>query len=429
MESIVIKNLSKCYRLGKRSQKIAGGGIDRLRQLLHIYNEDKKKHLARQIMALDNISLSVEEGTVLGIIGRNGAGKTTLLKVLARITAPTSGTAIVRGKVVSLLEIGVGFHPELTGRENIFLNAAIYGVDRRDVKKRFDDIVDFAEIEKFIDTPVRHYSSGMYLRLAFSMAINMEPHILLADEVLAVGDIRFQHRCLERMQQVGNSGTTVLFVSHDMEAIKRMCSRCICLDEGKIIHEGNTLDVTDAYQKFMLSTPNQGVVQSKGSNTSCAFASILSACLMSDQNELIGAVRLSQDFLIEFTYSTLKGDVDLFLGFDIYTRGIHVFRSYFPQPYHAPVPGLYKAQVRIPGNLLMETEYTVHAGGQVTHKGDVQYLTAYNILSFRTYDTEEISMPFEGTYHKLSAGVIRPVLEWEVTADRNCDNVKNNGGE
>ncbi|MEW6535515.1 MAG: ABC transporter ATP-binding protein [Candidatus Auribacterota bacterium] len=427
MESIVIKNLSKCYRLGKRSQKIAGGGIDRLRQLLHIYNEDKKKHLARQIMALDNISLSVEEGTVLGIIGRNGAGKTTLLKVLARITAPTSGTAIVRGKVVSLLEIGVGFHPELTGRENIFLNAAIYGVDRSDVKKRFDDIVDFAEIEKFIDTPVRHYSSGMYLRLAFSMAINMEPHILLADEVLAVGDIRFQHRCLERMQQVGNSGTTVLFVSHDMEAIKRMCSRCICLDEGKIIHEGNTLDVTDAYQKFMLSTPNQGVVQSKGSNTSCAFAAVLSASLVSDQNESIGAVKLSQDFFLEFTYSTLEEEVDLFLGFDIYTRGIHVFRSYIPQPFRAPVPGVYVAQARIPGNLLMETEYTVHAGAKVSCKGDIQYLTAYNILSFRGYDTEEVSVPLEETYHKLSAGVIRPVLEWEVTADHNRK--KDNGGE
>src|SRR5690242_4693724 len=197
--------------------------------------------------ALKDVSLEVKEGEVLGLIGRNGAGKTTLLKILSRITKPTTGWAEIRGRVGSLLEVGTGFHPELTGRENTFLSGAILGMSKREIERKFDEIVAFAELEKFIDTPVKHYSSGMYVRLAFAVAAHLEPEILLVDEVLAVGDINFQKKCLGRMGDVARAGRTVVLVSHNTAAINALCSRCVILSSGSVEFDGPTSQATTRY--------------------------------------------------------------------------------------------------------------------------------------------------------------------------------------
>jgi lipopolysaccharide transport system ATP-binding protein len=206
------------------------------------------KDMEKEFWALRGITFDVHPGEVVGIIGRNGAGKSTLLKILSRITEPTEGRVEIRGRVGSLLEVGTGFHHELTGRENIFLNGAILGMRRAEIEDRFDRIVSFAEIERFIDTPVKHYSSGMYVRLAFAVAAHLEPEILLVDEVLAVGDASFQKKCLGKMGQVATEGRTVLFVSHNMGAIVSLCSRCLLIEEGRIVKDGEVHEVTSYYQ-------------------------------------------------------------------------------------------------------------------------------------------------------------------------------------
>ena len=209
---------------------------------------------ARSIWALKDVSFDINRGEVVGIIGRNGAGKSTLLKILSEITEPTEGRVEIHGRVGSLLEVGTGFHPELTGRENVYLNGAILGMKRAEIERKFDEIVAFAEVEKFIDTPVKHYSSGMYLRLAFAVAAHLEPEILIVDEVLAVGDAAFQKKCLGKMAGVAKEGRTVLFVSHNMPAITRLCERAILLDEGRLLQDGVSHQVVKAYLNAGLGT-------------------------------------------------------------------------------------------------------------------------------------------------------------------------------
>src|SRR5712671_5647424 len=223
--------------------------------------------------ALKDVSLEVKEGEVLGLIGRNGAGKTTLLKILSRITRPTEGWAEIRGRVRSLLEVGTGFHPELTGRENTYLSGAILGMGKREIDRKFDEIVAFAEIEKFIDTPVKHYSTGMYMRLAFSVAAHLEPDILLVDEVLAVGDINFQKKCLGKMGDVARAGRTVVLVSHQLNQIRSLSHRGIWVDAGQIRMDGNTHEVVYAYESAMARGDTNGHSQDRGTATKAHFLS------------------------------------------------------------------------------------------------------------------------------------------------------------
>ena len=229
----------------------AAGGYGTLRDSLArggaTHPPDAGTHHHEEIWALNDISFDVAQGEVLGVIGRNGAGKSTLLKVLTRITTPTTGRATIRGRVGSLLEVGTGFHPELTGRENVFLNGAILGMKRREIDRKFAEIVEFAGVEQFIDTPVKRYSSGMYVRLAFAVAAHLEPEILLVDEVLAVGDAEFQRRCLGRMEEIGGTGRTVLFVSHNMQAVAQLCDRVILLEGGGIVLDGPSTEVVAQY--------------------------------------------------------------------------------------------------------------------------------------------------------------------------------------
>ena len=263
--AIRCEGLSKQYRIGERESykalrdvitNAAAAPFRRIRRALRNGNGNHAgaahysspiTHHSNHFWALNDVSFDVQQGEVVGIIGRNGAGKSTLLKILSRVTKPTRGHARIHGRVASLLEVGTGFHPELTGRENIYLNAAILGMRRAEVERKFDEIVAFAEIEKFIDTPVKRYSSGMYVRLAFAVAAHLEPEILIVDEVLAVGDTEFQKKCLGKMGEVARGGRTVLFVSHNMQAISTLTTRCLMLGEGKLTREGTPERVITAY--------------------------------------------------------------------------------------------------------------------------------------------------------------------------------------
>jgi lipopolysaccharide transport system ATP-binding protein len=250
--AIVAEQLGKAYTLTHRPQQqydaLRDVLADRLRAPWRMFARGRNGAHSEQFWALRDLSFSVAEGDVVGVIGRNGAGKSTLLKILSRITEPTTGSVRLRGRVGSLLEVGTGFHPELTGRENIYLNGAVLGMTRAEITRRFDDIVEFAEIERFLDTPVKRYSSGMYVRLAFAVAAHLEPEILVVDEVLAVGDAEFQRKCLGTMQRVSQrDGRTVLFVSHDMAAIEALCNRCILIDQGRLAHYGSAAETVSEY--------------------------------------------------------------------------------------------------------------------------------------------------------------------------------------
>ena len=249
-----VENLSKEYRIGAREaidktlrETLMGGFQSPVRWAAKLWHRDaaQSAESTETIWALKDVSFEIKRGEVVGIIGRNGAGKSTLLKLLSRITEPTTGLVEIHGRVGSLLEVGTGFHGELTGRENIYLNGSILGMKRVEIQRKFDEIVAFAEVEKFIDTPVKHYSSGMYLRLAFAVAAHLEPEILIVDEVLAVGDVNFQRKCLNKMQDVGQQGRTVLLVSHNMSAITRLCTRAILIDQGKILKDGSSSQIVN----------------------------------------------------------------------------------------------------------------------------------------------------------------------------------------
>lgn len=256
---IEVQNISKKYRLGMI-------GVNSIRELMNSVSTSLKsegisgliKGLRREeepsstLWALKDVSFTVQPGEIVGLVGRNGCGKSTLLKILSRITFPTEGRAVIRGRSSALLEVGTGFHAELSGRENIFLNGAILGMRRREIEKKLDAIIDFSEVEQFIDTPIKHYSSGMYVRLAFSVAAHLEQPVLFVDEVLAVGDMAFQIKCLEKMKAVANSGRTILFVSHDEDAVQSLCGRCVYLKSGKVVANGPTQEIFSLYNSETL---------------------------------------------------------------------------------------------------------------------------------------------------------------------------------
>lgn len=251
---ISVNHISKQYRLGNIGASTLAADFNRLLGNVFDRKQPSKKDL---IWALNDINFSVQQGEVLGIIGKNGAGKSTLLKILSRVTSPTSGDIVINGRMASLLEVGTGFHPELTGRENVFLNGAIMGMTKSEIRRKFDEIVDFSGVEKYIDTPVKRYSSGMYVRLAFAVAAHLEPEILIVDEVLAVGDAEFQKKCLGKMKSVSNQGRTVLFVSHNMSAIQSLCPRSILLKSGELIKDGATDQIIQYYLGNELTTSNE----------------------------------------------------------------------------------------------------------------------------------------------------------------------------
>lgn len=314
--------------------------------------------------ALKNVSFEVKQGDRIGIIGRNGAGKSTLLKILSRITEPTTGSIRINGRVASLLEVGTGFHPELTGRENIFLNGAILGMQREEIRRKFDEIVDFAEIEKFLDTPVKRYSSGMYVRLAFAVAAHLEPEILIVDEVLAVGDAQFQKKCLGKMEEQQYGGRTVIFVSHNMGAIRTLCSKVITLKSGEVIYEGTP---DGGIYKYMETVSASKMLQRKD------FAGPLADSILIQSIEINGT-RANTPISPgdELTFS-LQGVCTKYL--DKFRFSISVMRDGFRifTLYDTPKPtpmktGRFSVQIKVPPYILRPGYYTVGVGG---HDGGV----------------------------------------------------------
>ncbi len=312
--------------------------------------------------ALRDLDFEIKQGDRVGIIGRNGAGKSTLLKILSRIHWPTSGRVSIKGRVASLLEVGTGFHPELSGRENIFLNGAILGMSRAEIKGKFDAIVDFAEVERFLDTPVKRYSSGMYVRLAFAVAAHLEPEILIVDEVLAVGDAQFQRKCLGRMQEVGKEGRTVLFVSHNMQSVRQLCDRCLLLRAGKLSADGTPAEVTE---KYLEETPYaegeedlDALIRQIPPDPSFRMEK---ARLRQGGHPVFGQVLNGEPLEIELQYSVLERSIGFRIFFDLCDNDdTLLFRSFHDETQaEIPVtePGRYISRAVIPGNLLSPFPY------------------------------------------------------------------------
>lgn len=333
---IHVEDLSKYYRLGiigrRTLREDVNRWIDRARGRPQVLTHNGRgAHRGDHIWALKGVSFEVGQGEILGIVGGNGAGKSTLLKILSRITAPTGGIVRLKGHVSSLLEVGTGFHPELTGRENIFLNGAILGMPRHETARKFDEIVDFSGVERFIDTPVKRYSSGMRVRLAFAVAAHLEPEILLVDEVLAVGDAAFQKRCIGKMNEVTRIGRTVLFVSHDMSAISALCRRVILLDDGRIVADGDTEPTIENYLAGMNAAgPQFGQVVFSSEGVAGGEPINLHAVRTRDANGRVrGDFRSAEAIVVELEFTRFEPIDYLRIGFDLVTtHGSIVFRTF-----------------------------------------------------------------------------------------------------
>jgi lipopolysaccharide transport system ATP-binding protein len=313
------------------------------------------------IYALKDVSFDVKKGDVVGIIGRNGAGKSTLLKILSRITEPTSGYAEIRGRVGSLLEVGTGFHPELTGRDNIYLNGAILGMKKAEIERRFDEIVAFSELEKFLDTPVKHYSSGMYVRLAFAVAAHLEPEILLLDEVLAVGDIAFQRKCFGKIGTTVKEGRTVVLVAHQMDAIKAHCNSCVLLQNGKVLSNGETTKVVSDYLETLEYGEDASLVEVPEDPE--LDAQILSGKLMNSKGEAATRFEMFEPISLEVEYIIRKPCFGLIIGFEINKDRSPIFFSYDtdtnPSIAENRKQGRYKSLIDLPCPLLKSGKYSV----------------------------------------------------------------------
>lgn len=362
--------------------------------------------------ALQDISFDIKAGEVVGIIGRNGAGKSTLLKILSRITEPTRGRAEIYGRVCSLLEVGTGFHPELTGRENTYLNGAILGMRKAEIERKFDEIVAFAEIEKFIDTPVKFYSSGMYLRLAFAVAAHLDPEIMVIDEVLAVGDARFQKKCLNKMQDVGQEGRTVLFVSHSMPAVTRLCKRAILLDRGTIVADGPVHQVVSTYLNAGLGTSaaREWAAEDAPRGPTTRLCAVR---VRDEQGEITDVIDIRQSFSVEMEFEVFSENL-LLPHFHFFNEeDVHVFVALDLDPAwrgRPRTPGRYVARAHVPGNLLSEGTLFVSAN-MVTLNGHEEEFSFNEAVTFQIMDSQEGDSA-RGDWTGALGGVVRPMLRW-----------------
>jgi ABC-type polysaccharide/polyol phosphate transport system ATPase subunit len=409
--AIVVEGLGKMYRVARAGSiptdgDSRGGRVGRwLRRLRNREFGD------RELWALRDVSFSVDPGTVVGVIGPNGAGKSTLLKILARVTMPSTGRVMGRGRVVSLLELGAGFDDDSSARENIYMNAAFYGIPRDVVDRRFADIIEFAELADFVDTELSVFSSGMYLRLAFSVAINMEPDILLADEILAVGDISFQKRCLERVSEAGKQGLTVFFVSHDMEAIARICDRVIWLAGGSVVQDGPPTVVVPEYQG---SAWESGERQ-EGATGAARYGEVVEVRLLNADGREVAAVSRFEDALIRVRFRTGTAKMRARVGIDLHTRGIHVLRSTQHEIAQVNPVRVYETLVRVPARFLAETMYTVSINLILNRvSGEEMIVQESKALSFLVYgDTIKPGDAVAAAATRTTAGLIAPELAWE----------------
>jgi homopolymeric O-antigen transport system ATP-binding protein len=414
--AIDVVSLSKQYRIGQMHS-----AIDTLRD--HVMHTLRTLRTGRTppetIWALDDVSFQVREGEVLGIIGRNGAGKTTLLRLLSRITEPTRGYADVTGRVASLLEVGTGFHAELTGRENIFLNGAILGMRRSEIVRKFDEIVEFSGVEQFLDTPVKRYSSGMFVRLAFSVAAHLEPDILIVDEVLAVGDAEFQKRCLGKMESYGQSGRTVLFVSHSMPTVARLCPRLILLDRGRLIEDGPADQVIGHYLHGDVGSSAQREWHDPENAPGDDWARLRSARIVDANGTTSDIVDVSESVGIEIAFDLLRRE-SVFPWIDVVDEGgTPVFSALDTNPIWAEPrePGRYVATAWIPEHLLNEgtLHVTVSVKSMLLGRKPWRHAEVEAALTFQVVEREEPSA--RGYFTGRIGGPVRPLLRWTEEVD------------
>ncbi len=417
--AIRVEHLSKKYEIvigGKRGQSsIAEGMTQGIRRMLGMGGgEESSSSRREEVWPIRDVSFEIQYGDVVGIIGRNGAGKSTLLKLLSRITEPTSGRAQMFGRVGTLLEVGTGFHPELTGRDNIYLSGIILGMKKNEIYKKFDEIVEFSGIEKYIDTPVKRYSSGMYVRLAFAVGAHLDPEILIVDEVLAVGDSQFQQKCMNKMHDIGEKGRTVIFVSHNMSAVARLCKKAIFLKEGRLIKEGPTHEIVGEY------------LYNSGALTSCrewidpATApqdEIVRMCAVRVRTEkgvVTDAVDLGQPVGVELEYEVLQPGHVLVPNFGFRTdEGVSLFLTHDRDPtwLRRPRPvGRYSSTVWVPGHFLGEGTIIV-GGGLIREAPFHEYCDYPEAVAFHTIESHD-EITARGDYTGRFSGAIRPLLKW-----------------
>lgn len=425
--AIKVENLGKLYRLGEIGTGTISHDLNRWWAKVRgkedpfarvgETNDRTSKGNSDYVWALKDLDFEIKQGEAVGIIGRNGAGKSTLLKILSKVTAPTSGKIKVNGRIASLLEVGTGFHPEMTGRENIYLNGAILGMTKAEIKRKFDEIVDFAGVERYIDTPVKRYSSGMYVRLAFAVAAFLEPEILIVDEVLAVGDAEFQKKCLGRMQDVSkNDGRTVLFVSHNMAAISNLCTKSIFLRNGTLYSHGSTSQIIEEYISFGKATSGEIKQEEIIYDRTCPKA-FFNAIRIISNNEITSSIDIKNETAIEIEFTVKEDNVRISPSIHLLDSvGTCIFASFNghsttiqPDPFYG-VPlrkGKYKSSMIIPANFLNDKTYRVSA---FLVPDDINELAVANeVLNFTVTDTGEMRKEYSGEWW----GLIRPKIDWK----------------
>ena len=427
--AISVDKLSKVYRIGVREQvhdTIGRSLIEFAKSPLRNYRKHKSlyrfwpEELADDysgndiLWALKDVSFDVAQGEVVGIIGVNGAGKSTLLKIISRITPPTSGQVTIRGRVSSLLEVGTGFHPELTGRENVYLNGTILGMRKHEVDTKFDEIVDFADVEQFLETPVKRYSMGMRVRLAFAVAAHLEPEILIIDEVLAVGDAEFQKKCLNKMETVGREGRTVLFVSHNLAAVTRLCSRGILLSAGKMIVDGGAPTVVSTYLTSGLGTSAAHEWPDDGSAPGDHTVRLRSVRIVDSNGIVAEGIDIRKSLGIQMEFDVLKSGQIMMPYFTLKNEeGITVFSTIDQDiQWHSKArsPGRYTSTAWVPGNLLSEGTLYVLAAMRTKHREYRPFLVR-DIVAFNIIDTME-GGTVRGSWAGRLVGAVRPMLDW-----------------
>jgi lipopolysaccharide transport system ATP-binding protein len=409
-----VTNLGKRFRIGGREPYLRLSDMPRrlLSAVTGRLRGDVPKADATILWALKDVSFEVQRGEVVGIIGRNGAGKSTLLKVLSRITRPSEGELQIRGRVGSLLEVGTGFHPELTGRENIYLNGTILGMRKREIDRKFDQIVAFSEIEKFLDTPVKHYSSGMYMRLAFAVAAHLEPEVLLVDEVLAVGDAQFQKKCLGKMRDVAQDGRTILFVSHNMAAIQTLCPRAVLLETGAVADVGRSADVIRAYcLRATGAASREEVWDDDAGGTANGVVRLRRIAVRPTDADGSGPLTMETPFAIEVEHACAVADARIHVTLHICTdQQVVAFTSgSCSDPKWSTMPrpaGIYRSVCHIPGSLLNSgphyiVVYLVRDGGSVLMRHESSIML----------DIREMA-PRSIAYYGREPGVVQPKLKW-----------------
>jgi lipopolysaccharide transport system ATP-binding protein len=421
--AIRLERLGKQFRIGSLQSSyptlrdaIAGAVFSPFRRAARLVAGRRSQDgQPRTFWALTDVSLEVPRGQALGLIGPNGAGKSTLLKILSRITEPTTGVAEIHGRVSSLLEVGTGFHAELTGRENVYLSGAILGMKRAEISRKFDEIVSFAEVDEFIDTPVKHYSSGMHLRLAFAVAAHLEPEILIVDEVLAVGDARFQRKCLDKMNDVGQQGRTVLFVSHSMPAITRLCERVVLLDGGQVRADGPANEVVAAYLTAGLGAPAVCEWPHAADAPGGQIARLRAIRVRGDDGTIADSVDIRRDVRLEMEYEVLVPGYVLMPHFALNTDAdVRICSLHDVDPAwrsRARPVGRYVSTVTIPGNLLADGSVFVSAGLVTLAPSQRRQFWLPRTVAFRVVDAMHPDSA-RGDYTGDMRGVVRPLLDW-----------------